>query len=111
MEFHKGILLYIIDINANNGIYPITYDVVEGESKDSWLWFTSNLKGDLQIQDGKGYTIVSYEHLRIIESLKVSILLAEHKYYCWHILQNFIKVKRGSKISLMECFGGIKGYN
>jgi hypothetical protein len=41
---YKGTLLVAIAADANNQLLPIAYGLVEGENKDSWLWFLSCLK-------------------------------------------------------------------
>ncbi|GJZ46469.1 reverse transcriptase domain-containing protein [Tanacetum coccineum] len=37
----------IVWVDANNGIYPVAYDIVEAESKASWCWFLNLLGEDL----------------------------------------------------------------
>ncbi|WOL01629.1 hypothetical protein Cni_G10346 [Canna indica] len=46
-----GILLCVVGVDANNGIYPIAYAVVEKEKKNSWLWFLQLLIDDLGIEE------------------------------------------------------------
>jgi hypothetical protein len=41
---YKGTLLVAIAAVANNHFLPIAYVLVEGENRDSWLWFLSYLK-------------------------------------------------------------------
>ncbi|GJR99326.1 putative reverse transcriptase domain-containing protein [Tanacetum coccineum] len=36
--------------DANNGIYPVAYGIVESESKESWTWFLSCLGDDLDLE-------------------------------------------------------------
>ncbi|XP_062028993.1 uncharacterized protein LOC133745001 [Rosa rugosa] len=47
--FHKGQLLSAVGIDGNNGMYPIAWAIVEQECRDSWTWFLTFLKEDLQI--------------------------------------------------------------
>lgn len=51
------------------------------------------MKNDLEIQDGKKYTIIFYEHPKIIESLKVFISLTEHIYCYSYILEILQKLE------------------
>jgi transposase-like protein len=41
---YKGTILVAIAADINNQLLPIVYSLVEGENKDSWLWFLSCLK-------------------------------------------------------------------
>ncbi|GJV66401.1 mutator type transposase [Tanacetum coccineum] len=42
-----GQILTAVGVDANNGIYPVAYAIVEAESKASWCWFLSLLGEDL----------------------------------------------------------------
>lgn len=43
-----GVLLTVVGVDANNGIFPIVYATVESENKESWGWFFKLLKEDLK---------------------------------------------------------------
>ncbi|KAL4346269.1 hypothetical protein GQ457_17G011300 [Hibiscus cannabinus] len=45
--------------DTKDQIYPIAWVVVEGETKETWRWFLENLKTDLHLGDGAGFTIMS----------------------------------------------------
>ena len=36
---YGGVLLIVVSLDANNGLFPIAFMVVEGENKDSWVYF------------------------------------------------------------------------
>nr|GEZ67672.1 hypothetical protein [Tanacetum cinerariifolium] len=36
---YPGQVLTVVGIDANNGIYPVAYELVEAETKHSWSWF------------------------------------------------------------------------
>jgi hypothetical protein len=58
--FLGGMLLAAIGRDANDQMYPLAWEVVEGENNDSWEWFMTELRMCLQIEDGgKGWTLVS----------------------------------------------------
>ncbi|XP_024199334.1 uncharacterized protein LOC112202554 [Rosa chinensis] len=46
---HKGQLLSAVGIDGNNGIYPIAWEIVEAETRETWTWF---LEGDLDMVFG-----------------------------------------------------------
>lgn len=55
----KGQLLAAVGRDANNQIYPIAWACVQVEDTESWLWFIQKLKGDLDLRDGDGFTLIS----------------------------------------------------
>lgn len=54
-----GHLLSAIGRDANNQMFPVSYDVVRSKNTDSWKWFIELLMKDLELGDGLGYTIIS----------------------------------------------------
>lgn len=56
---YKGILLTAVSIDPNDCIYPIAFGIVEVESTNSWVWFLTTLKDDLNIINTSPYTIMS----------------------------------------------------
>lgn len=42
--FYKGVLLSVVSIDANGEIFPLAFAMVEGENKQSLIWFFNNLK-------------------------------------------------------------------
>ena len=56
--------------DGNNHMFPIAWAVVEKETSESWTWFLQQLKLDLGIEDGLGWSIVS-------DMQKVSIICIE----------------------------------
>lgn len=55
----KGQLLAAVGRDANNGMYPIAWAVVDVENEDNWIWFISKLQQDFNLQAGQGYTVIS----------------------------------------------------
>lgn len=49
-----GQVLTAVGLDANNGIYPVAYSIVEAENKSSWTWFLKYLGDDLD-NDSDGY--------------------------------------------------------
>ncbi|GKD68963.1 mutator type transposase [Tanacetum coccineum] len=54
-----GQILTAVGVDANNGIYPVAYAIVEAESKASWCWFLNLLWEDLVIEANFNYTFIS----------------------------------------------------
>lgn len=55
----KGQILAAVGRDANNGIYPIAWAVVDTENEDNWVWFIQKLKSDINLKEGQGFTIIS----------------------------------------------------
>ncbi|KAL6657088.1 hypothetical protein ACP70R_004868 [Stipagrostis hirtigluma subsp. patula] len=41
---YQGVLLTALALDANDNYIPVAFAVIEGESKESWLWFLKNVK-------------------------------------------------------------------
>ncbi|XP_031116762.1 uncharacterized protein LOC116020425 [Ipomoea triloba] len=44
-----GMILTAVSVDANDSVFPIAYAIVEGEKRESWKWFLTLLKDDLEI--------------------------------------------------------------
>lgn len=44
-------------------MFPVAYDVVEGENAESWRWFIQLLQDDLCLKNDYGYTILSDQQM------------------------------------------------
>lgn len=62
-----GQILTAVSVDANNGIYPVAYALVESETTSSWMWFLMNLGDDLGLDCNSSFTFIS-------DRQKVSIL-------------------------------------
>ena len=65
---YSGQLLTAVGVDANNGIYPVAYGIVESESKHSWTWFLTCLGDDLDLYNNSHFTFIT-------DRQKVSILI------------------------------------
>lgn len=54
-----GQLLAAIGVDANDGMYPINWAVVEAENTESWTWFLQFLCQDIQIVSDFAWTFIS----------------------------------------------------
>ena len=55
----KGELLSAIGRDADDGMYPIAWAVVDRENTNNWKWFVQWLVKELNLEDGKSLTIIS----------------------------------------------------
>ncbi|XP_062104108.1 uncharacterized protein LOC133815269 [Humulus lupulus] len=93
---HQGQLLTAIGIDANNGMYPIAFAVVEIENKDSWSWFMNLLKEDCKILNSNHWTFITDKQKGLEQALKgmweEGVPEAEHRHCARHLEKNFSKV-------------------
>ncbi|GKA84888.1 mutator type transposase [Tanacetum coccineum] len=54
-----GQILTAVGVDPNNGTYPLAYEVVETETKESWTWFLDCLEDDLQLARNSNFTFIS----------------------------------------------------
>ncbi|XP_019197751.1 PREDICTED: uncharacterized protein LOC109191598 [Ipomoea nil] len=76
--------------DANEGIFPIAYAIVEGENKDSWWWFLHLLKTDLQIDNisKHKYTFMSDKQKGLIPAFEEVLPMVSHRFCVRHLHAN-----------------------
>ena len=65
-----GQLLSAVGRDGNNQMFHICYAVVESENTDSWRWFITLLKDDLDLGDGVGLTVISDQQKGLENAVK-----------------------------------------
>jgi hypothetical protein len=40
----NGVLVAATGVDGDNSIFPVAYSVLESENKNSWIWFTNDLR-------------------------------------------------------------------
>lgn len=107
---HYRVPLTVVASYANNGRYPVGYDVVKDENNESYSWFINLMKSDLQLQKSERRTIILDENLEIYITLKDTLPKVEYRFYALHILQNFTKnITRVQTFNFMNIFGNMLG--
>ncbi|GKF41537.1 receptor-like cytoplasmic kinase 176, partial [Tanacetum coccineum] len=69
---YPGQVLTTVGIDANNGIYPVAYALVEAETKNSWCWFLQCLGDDLDLQPNSNFTFITDRQKNIASTTTVS---------------------------------------
>ncbi|KAL6189282.1 hypothetical protein ACLB2K_040671 [Fragaria x ananassa] len=87
--FHKGRLLSAVGIDGNNGIYPISWAIVEGETRATWNWFLTFLREDLQLWNSHHYVFISDKQKGLEQVIKNLFPNAEHRHCVRHLHNNF----------------------
>ncbi|XP_019154357.1 PREDICTED: uncharacterized protein LOC109150834 [Ipomoea nil] len=85
-----GQLLTAVGVDANDGIFPLAYAIVEGETKDSWIWFLELLKKDLGITEGNDHeiTFIFDKQKGLIPAFHNVIPTAKHRFCVRHLHGN-----------------------
>ncbi|XP_023763965.1 uncharacterized protein LOC111912463 [Lactuca sativa] len=94
---YKGVLLSAVGRDANNQIYPVAWAVVNVENKENWSWFLKLIKKDLNLDDGTGVTLISNEHMGVIEAVNDVLPQAEHRQCARHIYDDFTEKFTGGQ--------------
>ncbi|RYR19667.1 hypothetical protein Ahy_B03g064537 [Arachis hypogaea] len=81
---YGGQLLTAIGWESNDQIFPISYIVVEAETKDSWTWFLLNLCDDLGVDKIRRCTFMSNQQK---VTLKFKQFLLQIVYLIMFLLQ------------------------
>lgn len=90
-----GQLLAAVGVDANDGMYPIAWAVVESETTESWTWFLQFLAQDLKIECDAEWTFISDRQKGLINALEVVVPNAEHRFCVMHLYQNMNKEFKG----------------
>ncbi|CAN1245468.1 hypothetical protein LINGRAPRIM_LOCUS2963 [Linum grandiflorum] len=81
-------LLSAIGKDENNQMYPICWAVVEGENKESWMWFIEILEEELHLGDGNGWSVISDQQKGLVDALHMVLPNAEHRKCARHVGAN-----------------------
>ncbi|XP_028070163.1 uncharacterized protein LOC114272641 [Camellia sinensis] len=111
MEFdidrrHKDCLLAAATKDGNQGLYPLCFAIVDGESYDSWHWFLSKLLGILSSE--RDIVFVTDRHGGLLKALAEVFPFSSHSFCLMHLktnLKTYLSVKsRESKENLLTLF-------
>ncbi|KAL0378326.1 UNVERIFIED_CONTAM: hypothetical protein Sradi_3138100 [Sesamum radiatum] len=86
---HGGVFLTAVGVDPNNNLYPIAYAVVQRENRDTWEWFLTVLKNDLNISMDEEYTFMLDKQKGLIQAFHVIFSNSAHGFYMRHLHNNF----------------------
>ncbi|RZC81221.1 hypothetical protein C5167_043799 [Papaver somniferum] len=91
---HKGALMVAVGKDANQGIFPIAFGIVDIEDKPNWVWSLENLK---EILDEKRFmTFISDRGKGLIHAVPEVFPGCFHSFYFYHMKLN-IPVSKNDK--------------
>ncbi|KAK4400731.1 hypothetical protein Sango_1179200 [Sesamum angolense] len=85
---YGGVLLSTVSIDPNNNFFPICYAVVMKENKDTWDWFLTLLKMDLNVEECGPITFMSDKQKGLVGALQELFRNAEHRFCVRHLHSN-----------------------
>ncbi|XP_058776132.1 uncharacterized protein LOC131650439 [Vicia villosa] len=87
-----GQILAAIGTDPNDQMLPISFAVVEGETKDSWSWFLELLIDDLGgREECRTYTFISDQQKGLLPAMDELLPNVEQRFCVRHLYNNFRK--------------------
>nr|GEZ04996.1 FAR1-related sequence 10 [Tanacetum cinerariifolium] len=74
-----GQMLTAVGVDANNGIYPIAYGIVESKNQYSWSWFLKCLGDDFDLYSNSNFTLITDRQNGLLPALAKLFPSAEHR--------------------------------
>ncbi|GJW32621.1 mutator type transposase [Tanacetum coccineum] len=98
---YLGQMLTAVGVDANNGIYPVAYGIVESENQYSWTWFLKCLGDDFDLYSNSNFTFITDRQKGLLPALEKLFPHAEHRYCVRHIYENMNLTWKGSEYKEM----------
>ncbi|XP_038693778.1 uncharacterized protein LOC119991504 [Tripterygium wilfordii] len=86
---YKGKLLIAVAFDADNGLFPLCYAIVDEESSNNWGWFIDNIRS--YVTNRPGICVLSDRHAGILAAMRDRWPepVAYHRYCSRHFVSNF----------------------
>ncbi|KAL0928804.1 hypothetical protein M5K25_000727 [Dendrobium thyrsiflorum] len=100
---YRGTLLIAVGLDANNGLFPLAFGIVESECNESWIWFLRMLHELVpSISSRSDLCIISDRHAGLVRGCREIFPSAAHHHCLRHLRENFKKAVRQMGISDVE---------
>ncbi|KAL0915143.1 hypothetical protein M5K25_015542 [Dendrobium thyrsiflorum] len=100
---YRGTLLIAVGLDANNGLFPLAFGIVESECNESWIWFLRMLHELVpSISSRNDLCIISDRHAGLVRGCREIFPSAAHRHCLRHLRENFKKAVRQMGISDVE---------
>ena len=93
---YGGQLLVVVGIDANNGMYPFAWIVVEKKTKALWTWFVRLINRDISPYTNVPWTFISDQQKGLNVAIKIVLPHCVHRFCVRHHQNNFKKKHGGS---------------
>ncbi|KAI0498927.1 hypothetical protein KFK09_019825 [Dendrobium nobile] len=102
---YRGTLLTAIGMDANNGLYPLAFAVVESECNESWIWFLRQVNELLPVVTNRpNLCIISDMHTGLVRGCREIFPNVAHRHCLRHLRENFKKAIRQMGIGDVDFF-------
>ncbi|PKU74604.1 Protein FAR1-RELATED SEQUENCE 8 [Dendrobium catenatum] len=89
---YRGTLLTAVGIDANNGLYPLAFAIVESECVDSWVWFLNQLHVLLPVVSTRPDLCIIFDrHAGLVRGCREIFPNAAHRHFLRHLRENLKK--------------------
>ncbi|XP_058186484.1 uncharacterized protein LOC131303569 [Rhododendron vialii] len=85
-SMYKGSLLSACTKDGNQGLYPICFAIVDGETYESWHWFLEQMRVFLQFE--RNVVFISDRNIGLLHAVADVFPGASHSYYLVHLKKN-----------------------
>ncbi|XP_074352049.1 uncharacterized protein LOC141691210 [Apium graveolens] len=92
---YGGQLLTVVGCDSNDGMYPISWAIVEVENTETWNWFLELLVQDVNVVNSGGWTFISNRQKGLVNALTTQVPNAEHRFCVMHLYMNMYKDHKG----------------
>ncbi|KAH9769958.1 SWIM-type domain-containing protein [Citrus sinensis] len=86
-----GILISVVALDANNGVFPLAVCLCEVESRESWTWFLELFKEHMDIHNDMAISFMSDRQKGLIHALQDVFPSSKTRYCARHVYANFRK--------------------
>ncbi|GKD52173.1 mutator type transposase [Tanacetum coccineum] len=99
---YSGQMLTAMGMDANNGIYPVAYGIVESENQS---WFLTCLANDFDLYTNSNFTFITDRQKGLIPTIAKLFPAVEHRFCVRHINENMNITWKGGdyKEMLWKC--------
>ncbi|KAI0500280.1 hypothetical protein KFK09_018492 [Dendrobium nobile] len=102
-RFQRGTLLITIGLDANNGLFPLAFGIMESECNESWIWFLTMLHDLLPaVASRTNLCIIFDRHPGLVRGCREIFPSAAHHHCLRHLRENFKKAVRQIGVSDVE---------
>ncbi|KAA8544217.1 hypothetical protein F0562_022229 [Nyssa sinensis] len=106
---YGGVLLATVSLDGNNGLIPITVEVVESENRDNWRFFLQNLNTVIGAHSSEvPWTFMSDQQKGFDRVIAKTFSEATHRRYCQNLCAN-MRIKSLGMLPPTSARGSLDG--
>ena len=103
---YKGKLWIAMGCGGNNQLFPLTFDITEGENIDNWGWFLACIRN--HVTQRPGICVISYKHpgsmaAMVDPHLGSATPFAYHRICMRHLASNFLTQFKDKILNNLVC--------